>query len=135
VVTKPSIVLLVPSNIFIHHKLSLLRTKGGQKQRNKKWNSSPKTNRYHVIDIVQSKSLTHLSKTHTYLIFHDVLSSMKYMINLTRKGRGLILNELLIQSLKKKSSIRNINSFEQKHTHIPSLMVLKKLNEIYDPKP
>jgi hypothetical protein len=51
------------------------------------------------------------------------------MINLTRKGkeRGLILNELLIQSLKKKSSIRNINSFEQKH----SLMVLK-LNEIYD---
>ncbi len=64
---------------------------------NKKWNSSPKTNRYHVTHIVQSKNLNSFKQTHTYFIFHDVLSSMKYTIKLTRKGRGSILNELLIQ--------------------------------------
>jgi hypothetical protein len=67
------------------------------KAMNKKWNSSPKTNRYHVTHIVQSKNLNSFKQTHTYFIFHDVLSSMKYTIKLTRKGRGSILNELLIQ--------------------------------------
>jgi hypothetical protein len=56
---------------------------------NKKWNSSPKTNRYHVTHIVQSKNLNSLKQTHTnFSSFMVFLSSMRYMINLTRKGKG-----------------------------------------------
>lgn len=91
VVTKPSIVLLVHMSSFEHLHTSQAFTtkdKSWTKAMNKKWNSSPKTNRYHVTHIVQSKSLTHLSKTHTYLIFHEVLSSMRYNDKPNKERKG-----------------------------------------------